>query len=140
MIRAALVLLAACGGNEPLTSCASDLGGTWRSDNGEWMILGSRDALEIYPLFDDTKLPGVRFEVGARVIDLSHGNQAGDVKRRFVSMGVSCVATAPVHLVSCAGDTLELVLADPAPPIGFSPCAFGRAEPSHRERWTRARR
>lgn len=139
MIRhAALVLVAACGGKEPLTSCRSDLAGTWLGDTGErWMIIGAAGTYEVYPLFDDTKLPGVTFEVGPRAIDLTRDKQQGEVRRRFGSAGTTCIAKAPVHLVSCAGETLELVLADPAPPISFTPCAFGRPAPSHRERWTR---
>ena len=137
MIRAGLLLLiAACGGKDQITSCSADLGGAWTSEAGErWMILDNGSALEIYPLFDDTKLPGVALEVGPRAIDLAR--DAGDVKRRFGSAGVTCTAKAPAHLTSCAADTLELVLADPAPPIAFSPCAFGRPEPSRRERWRR---
>ncbi|MBL9018182.1 MAG: hypothetical protein JNL83_28605 [Myxococcales bacterium] len=132
MIRAALLLLAACGGKEPISSCADDLGGAWRAETGErWMIVDVGRRLEVYPLFDDTKLPGVTLEVGPRAIDLD--SEHGDVKRRFGP----CTGTAPAHLTSCAGDALELVLADPAPPIRVSPCAFGRPASSHRERWTR---
>lgn len=134
--RAALVLLASCGGAEPVTSCASNLAGAWRSESNErWMILDLGKALEAYPLFDDTKLPGVTYEIGPRVIDLAR--EQGDVKRRFGSAGTTCIAKAPAHLVRCEGETLELVLADPAPPITFDPCGFGRPVPSHRERWTR---
>jgi hypothetical protein len=133
---AALVLLASCGGPEPLASCTDDLGGAWRSESGErWMILDSRRTLEAFPLFDDTKLPGVTHEIGARAIDLAR--QRGQVSRRFTSAGTSCVEKAPAHLVSCAGDKLELVLADPSPPISYATCASGSPPPSHRERWTR---
>ena len=135
MIKAAaLLLVAACGGAEPVTSCASALGGTWLSESGErWMIVDTGKALEIYPLFDDTKLPGVTLEIGGRTIDLAR--ERGAVKRRFTSGVGTCFATAPAHLVSCANDTLELVLSDPPLPIAFAPCAFGRPEPSRRERW-----
>ena len=136
MIRAALLLFAACGGKEQIASCQSDLGGAWTTERGErWMILDTRDTREAYPLFDDTKLPGVTLEVGPRTIALARDH--GDVNRRFTSAGTTCIAKASAHLVSCAGDTLEFVLADPPPPIGFTPCAFGRPESSHRERWRR---
>jgi len=119
-----------------MTSCTADLGGAWSSEAGEsWMILDTGKALEAYPLFDDTKVPGVTLEVGPRAIDLAR--EQGEVKRRFTSAGTTCIAKAAAHLVSCAGDTLELVLADPAPPISFEPCAFGRPASSHRERWAR---
>lgn len=121
-----------------MTSCRSDLSGTWRSDaNERWMITGAAGTYEAYTLFDDTKLPGVTLEVGPRAIDFARDKDQGTVRRRFGSRGTTCVATAPVHLTSCAGDTLELVLADPAPPISFTPCAYGRPAASHRERWTR---
>ncbi len=119
-----------------MTSCADNLGGAWKTEAGErWMILDSGRALEAYPLFDDTKRPGATLEVGPRAIDLAR--QEGDVKRRFGSAGITCIAKAPAHLTSCTGDTLELVLADPDPPISFSPCALGRPASSHRERWVR---
>ena len=137
MIRTlALLLVAACGGAEPVTSCASSLAGTWRSDTGErWTLIDNGKTIEAYPLFDDTRRPGVTAEVGARTIDLAR--ERGSVKRRFTSATATCFAAAPARLVSCANDTLELVLADPAPPISFAPCAFASAEPSRRERWTR---
>ena len=136
ILRAALVLLAACGGREAVTSCDSDLRGAWRSETGQrWVITATGEAREAYPDFDDTKLPGVTVEVGARAIDLA--GTRGEVKRRFTSAGTTCIAKAPANLTRCADDTLEIVLADPAPPISFSPCGFGRPEPTHRERWTR---
>jgi hypothetical protein len=43
-----------------------------------------------------------------------------------------------VHVTRCTGDTLELVLADPAPPISFSPCTWPEPGPSRVVRWHRA--
>jgi hypothetical protein len=48
-----------------------------------------------------------------------------------------CDARVPVHVTRCAGDSLELVLADPAPPLGFAPCAWPGPGPSRVERWRR---
>ena len=43
----------------------------------------------------------------------------------------------PVRVARCADDTLEVVHADPPPPLSFAPCQFGRAEPARVERWRR---
>ena len=119
-----------------MTSCDSDLRGAWRSETGErWVITGSAGAREAYPDFDDTKLPGVTVEVGARAIDLA--GERGEVKRRFTSAGITCIARSAAHMTRCENNTLEFVLADPAPPISYTPCAFGRQAATHRERWTR---
>jgi hypothetical protein len=48
-----------------------------------------------------------------------------------------CDAHVPVHVTRCAGDTLELVLADPSPPLGFEPCTWPQPGPSRVERWRR---
>lgn len=138
------VSAAACSRREPITSCEQSLEGAWQSDHGtgeRWMILESKGALEAYPLFPDGRLPGVSadLETAPRVIDLSRapGGVAGDVKRRFMRRGVACVSTASVHVIACANDVLELVLADPPVPAGFDPCSFPRPDSSRRERWRR---
>jgi hypothetical protein len=138
----AAVSLAACSHGASIASCDDDLGGTWRSESGErWMILDNRATLEAYTLFDDThpRSAPAGIEIGPRVIDLARatGSLAGDVKRRHGQSGTVCIARAPVHVTSCADDTLELVLADPTPPIAYAPCGWGRPEPSRRERWRR---
>jgi hypothetical protein len=138
--RAALLLLGACSRRDPVMSCSDNLGGAWTTDRGErWMIIDSGPALESYPLFDDTHPPNAPagLELGPRVIDLDRAAERGEVKRRYGEAGVVCLAKAPVHVMSCRDDTLELVLADPSPPISFAPCAWGRPEPSRRERWRR---
>lgn len=140
LAAAALVLLAACSRRAPIETCAADLSGAYTSDTGEhWMILDSGTGLEIYPLFDDTRPPGAPpgHEVGPRAIDLARTAQGadGDAKRRFGLRGEFCIAIAPVHLLACRDDTLELVLADPTPPASVVPCAPSRAAQTHRERW-----
>lgn len=140
--RAAFVvaLLGACARHEPIKGCGDNLAGAWTSDRGErWAILDHRHVLESYTLFDDTHPPNAPagLEIGPRVIDLERGSHRGEVKRRYGKRGIVCVAKSPLHVTSCAGDTLELVFADPTPPISFTPCAWGRPEPSRRERWRR---
>lgn len=143
MTRSAIALaialsIGACHRPTPVTTCTDDLSGVWRSEAGaRWMILDSGAALEAYPLFDDTRPANAPtdLEIGARVIDLARTD--GEVKRRYLRAGDECLAPAPAHLVTCRDDTLEIVLADPAPPISFAPCRAGRPEPSHRERWRR---
>lgn len=145
MTRAAIALaiaVSACGRRAPVTACTDDLGGAWKTEAGQrWMILETGSALEAYPLFDDTRPASAPrgLEIGPRVIDLSRAPSGieGDVKRRYLQAGDECIGRAPVHLVGCHDDTLELVLADPSPPIAFAPCRAARPEPSRRERWSR---
>ena len=151
MKRAAVSVLAAaaCGHRAPIATCDDDLRGVYVAEavgaatraNGEhWMILDHGDTLEAYPLFPDTGGPaGLATEVAPRVIalDRSAGALAGRVHRRFMHHADACDASAPVHVARCAGDTLELVLGEPAPPTGFAPCAWPAAAPSHAVRWRR---
>ena len=134
-----LLLLAACGcsGRDEITSCASDLRGTYLAGSARWMIIEiGRGAFEAYPLFDDT-LPGP-LEVAPRVIDLERdpdGKVAGTVHRRFMQNRQVCDSTHAVRVTACVNDTLELVMADPVAPIGFDPCGWGRPPDSRVERW-----
>jgi hypothetical protein len=48
-----------------------------------------------------------------------------------------CDAHVPVYITRCAGDTLELVLADPSPPLAYAPCTWSRPGPSRLVRWRR---
>lgn len=142
MRRAAIALaIAACGKPAEVTACTDDLSGPWRSEAGRrWMIIDSgAKTLEVYTLFDDTAGAPVGIEIGPRVIDLVRTPQGaeGEVKRRYMQRGEECRGRAPAHLVGCREDTLELVLADPAPPSAYTPCQWGRPEPSRRERWSR---
>jgi hypothetical protein len=141
---AALALIAglgACSRPAPPPSCDDDLAGTWRSEAGErWMIL-ENGALEIYPLFDDTRPAGAAagLELGPRTIDLTRRSKAadGETRRRYMRAGEVCIAKAPAHLVACTGDMLELIVTDPLAPLAFGLCTWGNPAPSHRERWRR---
>lgn len=130
----------ACDRSPALSSCEDPLGGVYAVDDRRWMILdhrppGAARTLEAYPLFAD--VPAVEgLEVAPRVIDLDAG-LAGVVRRRYLRAATSCTSKVPARITACAGDTVDVVLAEPPPPTRFAPCVFGRAEPSRRERWTR---
>lgn len=145
MIRAAIAALSLCACDPaatrpPLAACTDDLRGVYVADGARWMILDHRATLEAYPLFDDvdaTATPGL--EVAPRAIDLKRTADAltGTVTRRYLRGSDRCDAKASVRVTACAGDTLDVVLADPQPPLGFAPCAWGRPASSRRERWRR---
>jgi hypothetical protein len=48
---------------------------------------------------------------------------------------VACEGKAPAHVVRCADDTLDVVLADPNAPAEYEPCTWPSQNPSRRERW-----
>lgn len=144
VIRALAVVLAnGCSSSSPpIASCADSLAGTWHSDGGDWMILDRGAAIEAYPLFDDSRERGgdPAIVVAPRAIDLRRtGDEiAGEISRRYMRGGDGCIAKVPVHVLSCSGSTLELVLADTSPPTRFGPCVeSARRNPSRREKWRR---
>jgi hypothetical protein len=61
----------------------------------------------------------------------------GTLRRRYMRHVEHCDAHVPVHITRCAGDTLELVLADPSPPLDYAPCTWPRPGPSRLVRWRR---
>jgi hypothetical protein len=139
---AALLVASACSKRAPIDACTDDLTGAYRTDAGErWMILDSGATLEAYTLFDDTRPTGAPagLELGPRLLDLKRMPPLveGEVRRRYVRTGDACIGRAPAHVVACTDDTLELVFADPSPPLGFAPCTGGPTQPSRRERWHR---
>ncbi|HEX8108988.1 MAG TPA: hypothetical protein VF516_14750 [Kofleriaceae bacterium] len=145
MTRAAVLagmLVAACSRRAPLASCDDNLHGVYTAGPDErWMLVARRDSLEAYPLFPDVDGPR-ELEIGPRRIDFTRSPAspaalAGTVHRRYMRRDAICEAQLPVHITRCAGDTLELVLADPAPPLGFSPCRWPGPAPSRLVRWQR---
>lgn len=145
MIRAAKLALAvglaggACSRRAPIRPCDDDLRGVYTSGAERWMVLDDRDTLEAYPLFPDSDGPA-DLVVAPRVIDLVRDGRAepsGTLRRRYMRRAQRCDAHVPVHITRCAGDTIELVLADPAPPIELSPCTWPGPGPSRVERWRR---
>jgi hypothetical protein len=155
---AAVLAIAACSRRAPLASCGDDLHGVWRDTTGgasrdgaeRWMLLDDGATLEAYLLFPDADGPG-ELVAAPRRIDLSRtaaGDAAtsaapgaapltGTVLRRYMRGAQRCDARVPVHVTRCTGDTLELVLADPAPPLELSPCRWPRPAPSRLVRWQR---
>ncbi len=146
---AAIVAIAACSRTAPLIgSCDDDLRGIYVAGSERWMVLDNGATLEAYPVFPDAtpvapSAGGDEVVVAPRVIDLQRAGStpgappAGTLRRRYMLRAQSCEARVPVHVTRCAGDTLELVLADPSPPIGFSPCAWLGPAPSRVVRWRR---
>lgn len=138
---------AACDRRPPLASCEDDLRGVYVAAGRRWMILDGGAELEAYPLFPDVvPVPGL--EVAPRVISLQRGPAEtrgggirGTVRRRYMRGSQVCVGRAPARVTACAGTALELVLADPDPPLAW-PAAPEQActwsSPStHVERWLR---
>jgi hypothetical protein len=72
-------------------------------------------------------------------LERSTAGLSGALRRRYMQGAAICEARVPVHVTRCAADTLELVLADPSPPLGFAPCTWPRPAPSRVVRWRRAR-
>lgn len=147
---AVALAMVACNRRAPIASCDDDLRGVYVADGERWMVLDSGATLEVYPLFPDgggprAPAPGDAaagsgaLEVAPRVLDLTRGTAgiAGTLRRRYMRRAERCDAQLPVQVTSCAGETVTLVLADPAPPLGFSPCTWPGASPSRTVRWRR---
>lgn len=141
---------AACDRRRPLGSCDDDLRGVYDGGGGRWMILDGPAGLDAYPLFPDVPAaPGL--EVAPRVIALTRtpAGITGHVRRRYMRGSQVCVAKVPVRVTACRGEALELVLADPAPPLAWpeeapagaagkgAPCTWPRPGGSRVERWAR---
>jgi hypothetical protein len=136
--RLIALALAGCSRATPIGSCDDDLHGVYAGERAErWMVRDHGATLEAYPLFPDA---AGATEVGPRVIELERGSGAvigGTLRRRYMQRAELCDARVPVHVTRCTGDALELVLADPAPPLGFAPCAWPGPSPSRVVRWRR---
>jgi hypothetical protein len=141
----ALAALAACSHRAPIASCDDDLRGVYVDGDERWMVLDSRATLEVYPLFPDGASPQAELVVAPRVIDLARTPAganaapalAGTLRRRYMRRAERCDATLPVHVTRCSGNALELVLADPSPPLTFSPCTWPRSNAARVVRWQR---
>ena len=138
-----VVLTAACSSSSPaITSCDDRLAGVWLGERDvPWMVLDHGATLEVYPLFDDGHPAGtpVAVETAPRGIDLAResGSLRGVVKRRYMNDAASCDARATATVTRCEGAELELVLADPQPPLSYAPCAWGPPDVARRVRWRR---
>lgn len=120
-----------------ITSCDQDLGGEYAAGDRRWMVLDHGDSLEVYPVFPDAAASTL--EVAPRWIELwrEAGQLQGQTNRRYMSGAAMCTAHVPVTVARCTDNTLELVLAEPVPPLTFTPCTWGRTEPARVERWIR---
>ena len=147
MRLAIALLLCSCDRRPPIAACSDELAGIYEVETTateetptRWSVLDHRRSLEAYPLFPDVvEVAGL--EVAPRVIDLRRveGGLAGEVTRRFMQGAQRCDAKASARVTACKDDTLEIVLADPQPPLRFDPCAWGQPASSRRERWRRVR-
>jgi hypothetical protein len=131
ILAVAGLALAACDRQPAVTSCDDALLGVWIAPGGSrWMILDYGATLEAFPLFDDAVADGA-----PRLIDLRRTDKlAGEVKRRYRDR---CEAHAPIRVAKCKADTLQVVLADPQPPLQDAPCTWGQVAPSRVEHWRR---
>jgi hypothetical protein len=127
------------GCKSTIRSCDDDVGGVYAAPSGErWIVLDNGPALELYPLFPDApSSPDI--VIAPRVIDLHRAGGptlAGETKRRYMLRALACDGRAPASITRCAGDALDVVVADPSPPTSFEPCAF-EAPRTRVERWRR---
>jgi hypothetical protein len=135
------LVLAGCSRATPIGSCDDDLHGVYAGERSDqrWMVRDHGQTLEAYPLFPDGAAGAA--EVGPRVLELERGSGPrgieGTLRRRYMQRAELCEARVPVHVTRCAGETLELVLGDPAPPLAFAPCAWPGPGPSRVVRWRR---
>jgi hypothetical protein len=141
--RAVVLAIAACR-RDPIASCDDDLRGVYLAASERWMVLDHGATLEAYPLFPDgapaAAGDATALEIAPRVIDLERRPGAtieGTLRRRYLQRAEICDARVPVHVTGCADDTLELVLADPAPPLAFTPCTWPGPGPSRVVHWRR---
>ena len=130
----AATLLGACDRRPAVTSCDDDLHGVWVTDTGaRWALLDHGATLEGYAVFDDAIPAGA-----PRVIDLTRAERfAGEVSRRFTRGADACVAKTPIRIAKCKASTLQVVVADPQPPLSYAPCTWGRPAASRVEHWRR---
>jgi hypothetical protein len=136
----AFVLVIAACSRAPVASCDDDLGGTWRAPDGmRWALLDhdpGHGAIEGYPMAPDA--PNADNGAAPRALDLTHAARGltGTITRRFTRGPDTCEARVAVHVSAC-GAELELVTSDVPRPLGFAPCRWPPAAPSHGERWHR---
>jgi hypothetical protein len=148
-VCAALAACTACGRASSIASCDDDLRGVYVIGGERWMILDNGRSLEAYPLFPDGAVTG-DVVAAPRVIDFeraagpapgpapaSNAPIRGTLHQRFMRRAERCDAEVPVQIARCAGDTVELVLADPSPPLSFSPCEWPRPADTRVVRWRR---
>lgn len=134
--------LAACDRRPTIVSCGDNLHGVWVAPgDARWALVDHGSRLDAFPLFDDAVPAGA-----PRVIELARsaapgaardGSLAGEARRRFMRGGDACEARAQFRITRCSDRELEVVGADPQPPLGYAPCSWGAAPDTRVERWRR---
>jgi hypothetical protein len=133
-----LLALIGCDRRAPIATCDQDLSGEYVAGDRTWMIVDRGEQLDIYPLFRDVPSSSSPLEVAPRTIELfREGVPRGHTQRRYMQGANICIAKVPATIARCADDVLEVVHAETAPPLGFTPCQWGRTDPARVERWTR---
>ena len=131
----------ACGGCDrraAIASCDDNLAGQYAFEGTRWAVLDHGATLEAVPMFSD--VPAIAgLEVAPRWIDLSRTDAgiAGYVRRRYMRGSSICNAKLAVRFTACVDDAIDILIADPVPPIEFEPCTFPHADGNRRERWRR---
>jgi hypothetical protein len=140
-----LIALVGCGRDPEIGSCRDSIGGMWRDAQGRrWAVMDHGPRVEAFPDWPDTAPPPgapTDLEIAPRVIDLNRvgGELSGAVHRRFMKGADGCDPSVPIRVRACRGKTLELELADPPAPTGFSPCEIPLIAPPMPQTWTRER-
>ena len=133
-LAVAVLLLVACNRRAAVTSCDDDLHGVWVAPDGaRWDMLDHGATLEAYPMFDDAVAEGAPRRIALE----RHQKLAGEMMRRYTRGAESCEAHAPLRIAKCKDNELQVVLADPQPPLAFAPCTWGRPADSRLEHWHR---
>jgi hypothetical protein len=125
----AVAVIAGCDRRAPIATCKQNLSGTYLADGKRWMLEDHGDTLEAWPLFPDIPANG-ELEIAPRVIDFVRNDEgvSGNVRRRYMRGREQCNAKIPARITVCADDALDVVLADPVPPLQFEgPIQIGPA-------------
>ena len=130
----AVLVVVGCDRRPAVTSCDDDLHGVWVTPDGaHWDVMDHGATLEAYPMFDDAVSEGAPRRIGLE----RHQKVAGEIMRRYTRGADICEARAPIHIAKCKDNELQVVLADPQPPVVFAPCTWGRPADSRLEHWRR---
>ncbi len=125
-LAAALMLAAGCERTAPLGSCADDLGGVWRTDDGavQWQVRDRGVRLDAYPLTKELPPAPPGTIAAPSMIDLQrkNGEVGGTVVRRWHRGGETCIVRAPARVRGCRDDRLTLTLESTSAPADWKSC------------------